>query len=254
MIDSHAHLNDDKLIDNIDNINAECQKVNVTKIINVGYDISSSIKAVDIAKKYENMYAVIGIHPHDSKTYNEQIENELITLSNNDKVIAIGEIGLDYHYNLSPKEDQIDAFIKQIKLANSLVLPVVIHTREAIGDTMEILNQYRQYINHGLLFHCFNASDEVLQKVIQSGYYVSFGGAITFKNANHLLECVKNCPLERILLETDCPYMTPEPFRGQLNTPKNIPIIAKKIAEIKQIDLDTVITQTEKNTKTFFKI
>lgn len=254
MIDCHAHLNDEKLKNNICEINNSSLNVGVNKIINVGYDLQSSIDAVKIASEYENMYAVVGVHPHDAKNYSSEVEQKLENLTKNKKVVAIGEIGLDYHYDLSPRDVQKDVFIKQIILSHKLNLPIVIHTREAIGETLDILNEHKQLLTNGVLIHCFNASLEVLDIVIKNGWYVSFGGAITFKNGNKIVECVKNCPLDRIMLETDCPYMTPEPYRGQINTPVNLPIVAAKIAEIKQIDLKEVENVTEQNTIKFFNL
>ena len=254
MIDCHAHLNDEKLKNYIYEINNSSLNIGVNKIINVGYDLQSSIDAVKIASEYENMYAVVGVHPHDAKNYSSEVEQKLENLAKNKKVVAIGEIGLDYHYDLSPRDVQKDVFIKQIILSHKLSLPIVIHTREAIGETLDILNEYKQFLTNGVLIHCFNASLEVLDIVIKNGWYVSFGGAITFKNGNKIVECVKNCPLDRTMLETDCPYMTPEPYRGQINTPVNIPIIAAKIAEIKQIDVKKVEEVTEKNTIKFFNL
>lgn len=254
MIDSHAHLNDEKLLHNVEKIIELAHKNGIKKIITVGFDLKSSITAVELAEKYQCIYAVIGVHPHNSQNYNEAVENHIKNLAKSKKVLAIGEIGLDYYYDLSPRDVQKAVFEKQIKLANELHLPIVVHTREAIGDTMNILNKYKDILKNNVLIHCFNASADILKIVSKNNWKVSFGGAITFKNANHLVDCVKNCPIENILLETDCPYMTPVPFRGELNTPDKLIYVANKIAQIKEIDVQDVIKTTEKNTIAFFKM
>ena len=254
MIDSHAHLNDEILYDRIDEINTESKKVGVDIIINVGYDLKSSRRAVEIAEKYENMYAIIGIHPENAKDYDEQVETELIELAKSKKVVAIGEIGIDYHYEKETAPLQKEIFAKQIRLSNMLKLPIVIHTRDAIGDTLKILSENEKYLTNGVLFHCFNASLEVLREVEKKGYFVAFGGAITFKNARGLIDCVKCCNIKNMLLETDCPYMSPEPFRGKVNTPKNIAIVCQKVAEIKDLKSDDVAKITTENTLKFFNI
>ena len=252
-IDTHAHLTDKCFQDCVDEILEQAKQQNVKKIICASYDQQSSIDSVGFANKYDNVYAIIGVHPHDAKTYDESIEQTLIKLAQNNKVVAIGEIGLDYHYDLSPREVQRQVFGKQIDLAYRCKLPIVIHTREAIGDTMEILRKNKSKI-YGALVHCFNASKEILCEIMDMGYYVSYGGAITFKNANGLLEAVKNTPLERITLETDCPYMTPVPYRGQTNFPKYIPLVAQKIAELKNMSVEEIEQITTKNAQKFFKI
>ena len=252
-IDTHAHLDDAKLINDVEKIISEANVENVKKIISVGCDADTSFQTVCLAEKYDNVYAIIGVHPHDAKTFNQEVENKLIELAKSKKVVAIGEIGLDYHYDLSPREVQREVFEKQINLAEKLNLPIIIHTREAIGDTMDILRRNKHKIKKALI-HCFNASKEILTEIIQMGFCVSYGGAITFKTANGLLECVKNTPMDRIMLETDCPYLTPTPYRGTTNYPKYIPIVAEKIAELKNISIEEVEKITTKNAENFFKI
>ena len=177
----------------------------------------------------------------------------MIQLSKNKKVVAVGEIGLDYHYDLSPRDIQKQVFEKQILLAYKLGLPIVIHMREATQDTLEILEKNKQYIIRAVL-HCFNGSKQTLDKIMSMGFYVSYGGAVTFKNANGLLDIVKATPLDRIMLETDCPYMTPVPYRGQPNMPKYIPLVAEKICELKNISINQLQEITTKNAEKFFNL
>lgn len=252
-IDTHAHLTDECFQNCVDEILEQSKQQGVEKIFCASYDKQSSIESVELAKKYDDVYAIIGVHPHDAKTYDNELEKTLTQLAQFEKVVAIGEIGLDYHYDLSPRDVQKQVFEKQIELAHKLQLPIVIHTREAIGDTMEILRRYKSKIC-GALVHCFNASKEILHEIMDMGFYVSYGGAVTFKNANGLLEAVKNTPLDRIMLETDCPYMTPVPYRGKTNFPKYIPIVAQKISELKNVPIKEVEEITTKNAKKFFKI
>ena len=252
-IDTHAHLQDALKI-RLDEVIQNAKLNNVQKIICASYDLSSSYDAVNISTKYEGVFVAIGVHPENCEEYNDEIEQELEKLCENTNVIAIGEIGLDYHYTKQNKDVQKQVFIRQIKLADRLNLPVVIHTRDAIGDTLEIVEKYKQYFRHGGVFHCFHGSIEVLNKIIKLGFYVSYGGAITFSNANSLREVVKATPVERLLTETDCPYMAPVPLRGTENEPKNIPIIAQKISEIKNIEINNLEKILEENTQKIYKI
>ena len=175
-------------------------------------------------------------------------------LSKNKKVVAIGEVGLDYFYEFCSREQQKRAFIDQIKLADSLNLPLVIHTRDASGDTMKILRENLQYLTNGVVIHCFNMSLEILKEILSYGFYISLGGAITFKNARGLLDIVREVDINRLMLETDCPYMAPEPFRGTINEPKNVEYVARKIAELKNMTIEDVKKVTTLNAERFFKI
>lgn len=252
-VDTHAHLEDEKLIKNIDEILLDAYNNGVEKIVCASYDLASSQLATQISDTYQNVYATIGVHPHDAKTYSKETEQTLIQLSKNKKVVAVGEIGLDYHYDLSPRDIQKQVFEKQILLAYKLGLPIVIHMREATQDTLEILEKNKQYIIRAVL-HCFNGSKQTLDKIMSMGFYVSYGGAVTFKNANGLLDIVKATPLDRIMLETDCPYMTPVPYRGQPNMPKYIPLVAEKICELKNISINQLQEITTKNAEKFFNL
>lgn len=254
LIDSHAHLQDKVYEQKVNQIIENANNNNVQKIICASYDLLSSKQSVDFSNQYKGVYAVIGVHPENCEEYNQDIENQLTKLAEDKKVLAIGEIGLDYHYTTENKELQKQVFISQIKLADRLNLPIVIHTRDAIGDTMQIIRENKDYIKKGGVFHCFNASVPVLDEIIKMGFYVSYGGVVTFNNASKLREIVASTPVDRILTETDCPYLSPVPFRGQINEPKNINLILDKISEIKNIEKNELEKIIENNTKNIFNI
>lgn len=252
LIDVHAHLQDEKLKDRTQEIIIDAIKNDVEKIVCTGYDLESSNAAVELTKKYTNVYAVVGIHPEYAKVCTDAILEKIKELAKNSKVIGIGEIGLDYHFTKDEKTEQKNIFLKQIKIANELNLPIVIHTQDAMGDTLEIVRN--NTVNKKGVFHCFNGSIEVLNEINEKGFYVSFGGAITFSNATNLQEIVKVCPLDKLLTETDCPYMTPVPYRGEINEPKNIKFILNKIGELKNIDIKIIENNIENNVKLLFNI
>ncbi len=252
-IDTHAHINDEKLIDDIENVITRAHNEGVDVIVNSGSSYSSSKSSVEIASKYKEVYACIGIHPENCEEYNDDVEKFFIANANNKKVVAIGEIGLDYHYEGYNSALQKEVFIKQLKLADKLNLPVVIHSRDATKDMLDILKENKHLLKNGGLMHCFNGSVETLNEIIKLGLKVSFGGVITFKNARNSPSLITAVPLDCFTLETDCPYLCPEPFRGNINEPKNIPLIAKKISEILQINIKEIEEITTKNAKNLFK-
>ena len=255
MIDTHAHLNDDRLYDNINEIITSANEVGVSDIVCVAYDLLSSVKACEIANDHEHVYATIGIHPHDAKTFSKEIKEELIILAKNKKVVAFGEIGLDFYYNLSSQKTQKKVFTEQLELANFLSLPVVIHTRDAISETLQILTENKHLLKNGGIMHCFSGNLGFAKQVIDLGLVLGVGGTITFKNSQELQNVVKNITLEKIVLETDCPYLTPVPFRGvSLNEPKFIPIIANHIAKLLNTTTDKIDEITTKNARKVYKI
>lgn len=253
MIDSHAHLQDEKF-DNVEKIINNAMNSNVTKIVCASSSIKTSYQAIELANTYNNVFATIGVHPEEAEEWDDEAKTKLINMAKNKKVVAIGETGLDYYYEFCSREKQKQAFIDQIKIANQLKLPLVIHTREASGDTMEIIRNHLSLLSNGVVIHCFSMSIEILKEIMGYGFYISLGGAITFKNAKGLLNIVKVADINRIMLETDCPYMAPEPFRGTINEPKNIEYVAKKIAELKNLDIEQVKSITTKNAEKFFNI
>lgn len=252
LIDTHCHLNDEKLLDAAPSIVANLEKDGIESVVCVGYDMPSSEKAVELSQKYDSVYCAIGIHPHDADKADYAQYERLATLSSCPKVVAIGEIGLDFHYDLSPRALQKGAFCEQIELADTLGLPIVLHVREAYEETRRILFDMRGYIRCGLLLHCYSGSAEYVRIFNQLDAYYAFGGAITFANAKHNVEALKEVPLDRLVLETDCPYMTPVPFRGKINEPKYINLVADKAAQVLERTRDEIERITTQNAKRLF--
>ncbi|MCK5731395.1 MAG: TatD family hydrolase [Tenericutes bacterium] len=252
LFDSHAHLNDEKLIDRIDEVIENAKKNNVTKIVCVGYDYDSSLLAIELAEQCDSIFASIGIYPSEAKTFNMDlswIEEHI----NNPKVVAIGEIGLDYYWDKTFKQEQIELFINQVKLANKWKKPVIIHMRDATKDTYDVLKEYKSEEISGVM-HCYSSSKEVMQQFIDLNMYISLAGPVTFKNAKVPKEVAKAISLDRLLIETDSPYLTPVPFRGKTNEPKNVLHVAEEIAKLKGISLEEVEMQTYKNTCKLYNI
>lgn len=212
----------------------------------------SSELAVTLANKYDKVYAAVGVHPHDADALDDDACQRLLELANDGKVVGFGEIGLDYYYDLSEREVQKSAFAKQIELANQANLPVILHVRDAYEDTRKILFDMRNYIQNGLLLHCYSGSSEYVKIFDKLDAYYAFGGAITFKNAKHNLESLAVVPKDRLLLETDCPYMTPVPFRGKANEPKYVALVAQKAADVLGVSVEEIENITTKNAKRLF--
>ncbi len=243
LIDSHAHLNSDRYENDLEEVIKKSVESGVEYIIVNGYDIESSKEAIRLANTYENIYATVGIHPLDIDKYKENTVEELRELASDDKVVAIGEIGLDYYYDKSTMESQKKVFIEQLALAKELDLPVTIHTRDSINDTYEIL---KGSCNYGVM-HCYSGSVEYAKKFIELGYYISLAGPVTFKNAVVPKEVAKVVSLSKLLIETDCPYLTPHPNRGKRNDPSYVLLVAEEIARIKEIDVKEVEKATSDN-------
>lgn len=250
--DTHAHYNDEVYNDNLEETLSKCINTGVDKIINVGYNTESSKKAIELSKTYDYMYSVIGIHPHD--VFKDNVANiyDLYEQNKDKKIVAIGEIGLDYAFVSDNKEEQKELFIEQIKLANSLKLPIVVHTRDASLDTYNILKENKA--EYGTLLHCFHPTDDLVRLVLENGYMVAFGGNITYKRNSSFAKYVEKIPLSQIVIETDCPYLSPEPYRGKVNTSANLPIICKKLAEFKNLEYEQVAKQVYENSCKFFNI
>ena len=251
LFDSHAHYNDEKFDEDRDNLIKEIYKYGVTKIINAGYSLEASKKALEIASNYEFIFATVGISPNDIDSFEEKDLNEIEKLSQNKKCLAIGEIGLDYHWNTDNKELQKHVFISQINIANKLNLPIVIHTREAIFDTLEILKN-NPCINKGV-FHCCPLNVDLVREGLKLGYYISFAGPCTFKNSKNANEIIKMVPCDKMLIETDSPYLSPEPLRGKRNDSRNLKYIVEKIAQVKELKPEEIAKITYNNAKTIFK-
>lgn len=253
LLDSHAHLDDKRFDRDRDKLIRELKGNDVSLVINPGADVASSVRAVSLAEKYDNIYAAVGVHPHDAKTMDEDTIEILRNLAKKDKVIAIGEIGLDYYYDNSPRDIQKKWFREQIKLAKKLKLPIIVHDRDAHKDTFDIIKEEKDENLTGVL-HCYASSADMAKEYIKLGFYISFAGPITFKNAKTPKEVAKAIPLERILIETDSPYLTPEPHRGKRNDPVYVRYIAGIIAELKGITFEEVANATTKNAKELFNI
>ena len=227
MIDSHVHLDDPAFDEDRDSLIKSLGDNGIELVINNSSDLPSSERSVELANKYENIYAAIGVHPHEAKTYDDQVEERLIELSKNEKVMAIGEIGLDYYYDNSPRDVQKEVFKRQIELAARLGKNIVIHSRDAVKDTFDILKEAHEKYEFTALIHCFSQSVEMMEEYVKMGDYLALGGAVTFKNAKTPKEVAKKVPLDRLLLETDCPYMTPVPYRGERNEPKLVKFVCQ---------------------------
>ena len=251
IIDSHAHLSDERLIGRLDEISKGLSKEGLESVFEVGFDLSSSKSAIDLASKYDNIYAIIGTHPHDAKYYDSEVEEFYLQNADNQKVLAIGEIGLDYFYDKSERDVQRDVFAKQIILADKVGLPIVLHIRDAYSDAIDILNSYKYKLNHGVLLHCYSGSAEMIKQFNKYDCYYALGGAITFKNAKKD-DVITAIPEDRLLVETDCPYMTPVPFRGQPNEPKYVNLVVDKIACVKGVEREKIERITYENTKRLF--
>jgi TatD DNase family protein len=304
-VDIHAHLNNPNLVEDIEEVLARAKEAGVGKIVCVGSDFETSVKAIELSKKYIEVYASVGCHPHACLSFNKQMAELIYSAKNNKKVVAIGEIGLDY-YNLDLQiaelsdleldkinkeesvekqkegpirqvedtkrnssfkeiseeqttfkgiskeqfvEKQKEVFQKQLELANEIGLPVMIHMRDATSDTLNILESaYKNgLLKNGGLLHCYSGSAETAKRVFDLGFYISLGGAITFKNSRNMPDVLREIGLERVTLETDCPYLSPEPFRGKRNEPSNIPLIGNKIAQILDMNVKDVELTTTKN-------
>ena len=251
LIDTHAHLDFDDYNKDRKEVLNRARKIGVEKIVNIGADLEGSRRAVKLADRYDDIYAVVGIHPHEADTVNEKSLTVIKDLAASPKVKAIGECGLDFYYDNSPREIQKKAFGKQLELALELKLPVVIHSRESAAETLEILDKTADFAQK-LIFHCYAYGPEEIEEIIKRDYYVAFGGLITFNSAQPIRDALKKMPLDRILLETDAPYLTPSPNRGKRNEPAYLEYIVKKAAEIKDISVEEMGRITTENAERIY--
>ncbi len=249
IFDSHAHYLSGRFDEDRDELLKSVFFSGVTGIMECATDKQSIEESVLLSEKYEGVYCALGVHPHSADEYSPELEARIAELS--EKAAAIGEIGLDYHYDFHPRELQKSVFEKQLELAKRLSLPVILHSREATADMLEILKA--QNVSNGVM-HCFSGSPETAEIILGMGLYIGVGGSLTFKGAVKAVEVVKMLPMERLLLETDCPYMTPVPHRGERNDSRYISIVAEKIAEIKGMSAQDVAETAEKNAKKLLDI
>jgi TatD DNase family protein len=253
LVDTHAHLDDRRFDDDREEVIKRCEEEGLVCIINPGSNLSSSIKALSLAAAHPIIFAAVGIHPHDAKTADQNTAEILRPLAGREKVVAIGEIGLDYHYDFSPRDKQKQVFREQIALARELKLPIIVHDREAHGDILNILREERAWEVGGVM-HCFSGSKETARECMDMNFFISFAGPVTFENARKAREVAAYVPIDRLLVETDCPYLTPVPLRGRRNYPGNVKFVAEEVARIKDMDADALMECVLDNTRKLFGI
>jgi len=255
LIDTHCHLTFEQLAGDIDAVVDRSRAAGVVGWLTIGTDPQHNRKAVELANRFENMYVAVGIHPHDAKDVAAHTMAELKELARSDKVVAIGETGLDFHYDFSPRQDQRRVFEAQLEIARELNLPVIIHCREAFDETIDILEQFiglKGWLK-GVVFHCFSGSVQQARIVLDHDFYISFTGVVTFKNAENARQAAKIVPADRLMLETDCPYMSPEPMRKQkINEPALMIHTARFLAELKEMDPAGFARAVTATSKSFF--
>ena len=256
--DNHAHLDDEKFEEDREELIKKIHEAYIECFISAGYSLESSKKAIELSERYEFIYTTCGISPNDIPQTEEELWKMLKEIQDlakqNQKVVAIGEIGLDYYWEKDEERRNMQkkAFIQQIKIANELELPIVIHTRDAVMDTLEILKENQVYKKG--IFHCCPLNRELIKEGLKLGFYISFAGPVTFKNSKNANEVIDMVPLDKILIETDSPYLSPEPLRGRRNDPRNVKYIAKKIADVKGLSLEKIADTTLKNAKIIYGI
>ncbi len=253
LFDTHAHLTDKAFDPDREQIIGELIKLNMAGVINCGYDAPSSEFSVRLAEQYDFMFAAVGMHPHDAKFYNDAFEQKIKNWLAHPKTVALGEIGLDFHYDHSPRDVQKQVFIRQLFTAGEFSVPVIIHSREASEATYDILKSEMKSERAGVL-HSFSQSTEMMRKYLDLGMYFSISGPVTFSNASNLRETVRYIPADRLFIETDCPYLTPAPYRGKRNNPAYVRYVAEKIGEILSMEYEKVCEITCQNAKRFFGI
>lgn len=252
LFDSHAHLDDNRFTGEVEEVIARAIDNGVTGIINAGACMPSSARSVALAEKYAGIYAAVGIHPHDAKDAVERDYEQLAKWTQQVKVVAIGEIGLDYYYDHSPRDIQQAVFIRQLNVARECNMPVIIHDRDAHGDIMNILRKEAKGMTG--VMHCFSGSMEMAREIVKLGFYVSFAGPVTYKNSTKLKEIAATIPLDRLLVETDSPYLTPYPYRGRRNEPAYVRFVAEEVAALRGMELTDLAAAATENVKRLFSI
>ena len=251
IFDTHAHLNDSAFDEDREELISGLPEKGIGFVMNVGCCLDSSKDCIALAEKYPFIYASVGSHPDSAGEVCEELMQTYLEMSKHSKVKAIGEIGLDYYYEGFDREIQIKAFEMQMELARQAQLPVIVHERDAHGDGMDIVRKFPDVTG---VFHCYSGAAEMARQLVDLGWYIGFTGVLTFKNARKAVETAASIPLERILLETDCPYMSPEPFRGKRNDPGRLIHMAQKLAEIRGLSVEEIITITTENAKRLYRI
>jgi TatD DNase family protein len=258
LVDSHCHIDSDSFETDRDEVVRRAYASGVSTMLNIGTGDPRSDdfrKAVAVAEKYENVFASVGVHPHDAKLYDDAAEEHLVDLAGSEKVIAWGEIGLDFYYDHSPRDVQRDVFRRQIRTAGKLDLPIIVHSRDSDDETVKILTEECAGENfRGGVMHCFGGTPEMAKLLINLGFLISFAGNVTFKKAGNLREAARAVPMEKLLVETDCPFLTPEPFRGKRNEPAYVEHTARFLADLYDVAFETLARQTTRNFFDFFRI
>lgn len=253
LFDSHCHVDGDRFDGDRELVHQRMLEKGVTRYAVIGSDMPSSRQCADYAAVHDGCYAAVGIHPHDAKTWQDTDADLLSQWVKEEKVVAIGEIGLDYYYDLSPRDVQMAVCEKQMELAYRLDMPVVYHVRDAHQDMIDLMKSRKDKLSGGII-HCFSGSWEIAKEYLKMGFYISFAGPVTFKKAPKLQEAAMNVPLDRILVETDSPYLTPEPYRGRRNEPGHVYYVAEKIAALRSMDLAEFALQTTRNAMEVYRI
>ncbi|QFT87109.1 putative deoxyribonuclease YcfH [Bacillus sp. THAF10] len=253
LFDTHVHLNADQYSEDLEEVINRAKEEKVENMVVVGFDKKTINKAMELVEAYDFLYAAIGWHPVDAIDMTEEDLAWIEELTHHEKVVAIGEMGLDYHWDKSPKDVQKEVFRKQIALAKKVKLPIIIHNRDATADVVQILREENAQEVGGIM-HCFTGSLEVAKECMEMNFYISFGGPVTFKNAKKPKEVVKEIPLDKLLIETDCPYLTPHPYRGKRNEPSYVRLVANEIAELREMSVEEVAEKTTANAKKLFGI
>lgn len=251
--DSHAHIDGEKFDKDREQVLARAKENGIDLIMNPGADFASSVRAVELAQQHEMIYAAVGIHPHDASSLDDSLLMMIEALTKKPKVQAIGEIGLDFHYDFSPRDVQRHWFREQLRLAKRLNMPVIVHDREANQETFDTLREEKAF-ETGVLMHCYSGSGELAKQYVKLGGYISIAGPVTFKNSRKLIEVVEAVPLDRLMIETDSPYLTPEPFRGKRNESMYVKYVCEKIAQLKGISIEEAAAATTANAKHYFNI
>ncbi|MGD7010274.1 TatD family hydrolase [Metabacillus sp. 84] len=253
LFDTHAHLNAVQFNEDLEEVIERAKAEGVEKIVVVGFDTETITRAMELTETYDFIYAAVGWHPVDAIDMKEEDLDWIKELASHPKVVAIGEMGLDYHWDKSPKDIQKEVFRKQIALAKEVKLPIIIHNRDATADVVQILKEEKAEEVGGIM-HCFTGSAEVAKECIDMNFYISFGGPVTFKNAKKPKEVAAEIPLDRLLIETDCPYLTPHPYRGKRNEPGYVKYVAEEIAELRGMTYEEIARHTMENAKKCFGI
>lgn len=253
LFDTHAHLNVEQFATDSEEVIKRAQENGVSKIAVVGFDHETIDKALELSRKYQEIYPIIGWHPTEAGSYTDEIEEKLIQLIQEENIIAMGEMGLDYYWMRDSKEVQIEAFRRQIRVAKKLDLPIVVHNRESTEDIYKVLKE-EDISAIGGIMHSFNLTPEWLDKFLALGMHISYSGVLTFKNAPAVKESAKRTPLDKILIETDSPYLSPEPYRGKRNEPSYVRFVAEKLAELHDMSVEEIAEITTQNAKKLFKL